>query len=121
MIDALPHESVKNLIYKKGLANLLPQKVRTIVKENIEDDPGVLKINGVNDAASHSGSTKSDDATKNYQRERMFSFDESEAESTTHLKKHKIAAESFSNNLQKNGTLGKSSFCANAIEETKEV
>jgi hypothetical protein len=110
MIDELPHNSVKNLIYRKGLINFLPQKISSLVKDNIQDNSEAMKISVVNDAASHSGSTRSDDVSKNLVSARRFSFDESEEGSPTHHKKRKKAAESFSNNFQIGGQLGKSTF-----------
>ena len=52
---------------------------------------------------------------------RRFSFDESEDDSPTHLKKRKKAAESFTLNLRVGNPLGKSSFKSKVFEEAKEV
>ena len=79
MIDELPHASVKNLIFKKGLVNILPAKVSTTLKNNAFE-PDTKPAHGLNalEMASHSGSTKSDELAKLHHKEEMLSLHSSE-------------------------------------------
>jgi len=119
IIDDLPHDAVKQLVYRKGLVNFLPSKVCSVVKDNINDNTACLKMTAINDAASFSGSTKSDDGLKRMGRERMFSFDESDGHSSIQKSFREVSMDKISSNPVKK--LGVSSFNPQMYEAGGEV
>lgn len=89
MIDELPHDAVKNIIYRKGIVNLLPSKVSETLKNNLKDIQEPNKLISVNERLSNSGSTKSDEGNKRFKRERLFSIDsDDKSETHDHLRNH---------------------------------
>jgi len=64
IIDDLPSETVKKMIFKKGLVNILPEKISNTLKNNLEQ-PSVKNLK-LSDAVSNSGSTRSEEASRFY-------------------------------------------------------
>lgn len=79
MIDELPHECMRKLIFRKGLVNLLPGKVSDTLKNNLQEAHEIGKQCAVNDDISNSGSTKSEEHPR--RRGRGFSFEVSDSDS----------------------------------------
>lgn len=71
MIEELPHEGVRQLIFKKGLVNILPEKISVALKNNLESEDQKLKQPHEHDAVSDSGSTRSDDLAKLHHKEHL--------------------------------------------------
>jgi len=79
MIDELPHECMRKLIFRKGLVNLLPGTVSATLKNNLQEAHEISKQCAVNDGVSNSGSTKSEEHP--VRRGRVFSFEVSDSDS----------------------------------------
>lgn len=79
MIDELPHECMRQLIFRKGLVNLLPGTVSATLKNNLQEAHEIAKQCAVNDGVSNSGSTKSEEHP--LRRGRVFSFEVSDSDS----------------------------------------
>jgi hypothetical protein len=82
MIDELPHDAIKSLIYRKGILNLLPSKVSSTLKNNYKDMLEPAKSLSANEGLTISVSTKSDEGAKMFKREPLFSIDSDDRSDT---------------------------------------
>lgn len=97
-IESLPHDSIKKMIFTKGIINIFPEKVSKTLKNNLAN-PSQKNI-VINDAASHSGSTRSDEETKIRSKEMFSSLEWSDEGS--------IPRSSFRKSFEDNKKLGRS-------------
>lgn len=81
MIEDLPHESIKNAIFRKGLVNILPEKVSNTLKNNVIEEQNIIKGIMMSDMVSESGSTKSDDLAKFNHKDKLIRLDSFELSS----------------------------------------
>ena len=108
-IESLPHDSIKKIIFTKGLINILPPKVTHTLKNNLTNQS--IKNVMINDAGSHSGSTRSDEDSKNRKKELFSGLDFSEDGS--------INRSSIRKSFEENKKSGRSSKASSFIKSHK--
>mmetsp|Transcript_7723 Transcript_7723/g.7274 ORF Transcript_7723/g.7274 Transcript_7723/m.7274 type:complete len:252 (-) Transcript_7723:562-1317(-) len=74
MIDELPHDQMKKVIFKKGLLHLLPEKVNQTLKNNYQESKLAKERMPQNENQGSNGSTRSDEQAKNHLDDSSFSL-----------------------------------------------